>query len=130
MAPAVLGMSLLLEGVSLTVAIRAVRAGAEAAGLTFLEFVRRGMDPTSIAVMMEDSGAVAGLCIAGAQPACNSAAVSHTGRLSCSGKFGSVRRVFMSRLWLPSMWRLTCGTLAQVMVGVIVNMAGTCFLRS
>jgi zinc transporter 9 len=62
-------MSLLLEGVSLTVAIRAVRAGAEAAGLTFLEFVRRGMDPTSIAVMMEDSGAVAGLCIAGA-PAC------------------------------------------------------------
>ncbi len=63
---AVLGMSLVLEGFSLTVAIRAVRAGAEAAGLTFLEFVRRGLDPTSIAVMMEDAGAVAGLCIAGA----------------------------------------------------------------
>ena len=62
---AVLGMSLVLEGFSLTVAIRAVRAGAEAAGLTFLEFVRRGLDPTSIAVMMEDAGAVAGLCIAG-----------------------------------------------------------------
>ena len=65
LALAVLGMSLVLEGVSLTVAIRAVRAGAEAAGLTFSQFVRRGMDPTSIAVMMEDAGAVAGLCIAG-----------------------------------------------------------------
>ena len=56
----------MLEGVSLMVAVRAVRAGAEAASLSFLEFVRRGMDPTSIAVMMEDAGAVAGLCIAGA----------------------------------------------------------------
>ena len=79
-------MSLMLEGVSLTVAIRAVRAGAEAAGLTFLEFVRRGMDPTSIAVMMEDAGAVAGLCIAGARFECHDTdhAEKHFGLSACS----------------------------------------------
>ena len=63
--PAVLGVSLLLEGYSLLVAVRTVTAGAAAAGLPFAEFVRRGMDPTSIAVMMEDGAACAGLLIAG-----------------------------------------------------------------
>lgn len=62
---AVLGVSLLLEGYSLLVAVRTVTAGAAAAGLPFAEFVRRGMDPTSIAVMMEDGAACAGLLIAG-----------------------------------------------------------------
>ena len=32
---------------------------------SFAEFVKRGMDPTSIAVMMEDGAACAGLVIAG-----------------------------------------------------------------
>ena len=62
---AVLGVSMVLESVSLVVAIRSVRDGAEAAGLSFWEYVRRGIDPTSVAVMMEDSGAVAGLAVAG-----------------------------------------------------------------
>ena len=66
---AVLGVSLLLEGYSLLVAVRTVTAGAAAAGLPFSEFVRRGMDPTSIAVMMEDGAACAGLVIAGRQSA-------------------------------------------------------------
>lgn len=60
-----LAVSLLLEGYSLLVAVRTVTAGAAAAGLPFAEFVRRGMDPTSIAVMMEDGAACAGLVIAG-----------------------------------------------------------------
>lgn len=60
-----LGVSLLLEGFSLLVAIRTVTAGAASQGLSFAEFVRRGMDPTSIAVMMEDGAACAGLVIAG-----------------------------------------------------------------
>lgn len=64
-AAAVLGFSTLLEGYSLLVAIRTVTAGAASHGLPFMEFVRRGMDPTSIAVMMEDGAAVAGLGIAG-----------------------------------------------------------------
>ena len=66
---AVLGISGLVEGYSLWVAVRAVNQGAQAAGLTFWEFVKRGMDPTSIAVMMEDAAAVTGLAIAGAFPA-------------------------------------------------------------
>lgn len=61
-----LGLSLVLESASLVVAVRAVRAGAEQAGLPFMEYVRRGIDPTSVAVMMEDTGAVAGLAVAGA----------------------------------------------------------------
>ena len=47
------------------VAIRTVTAGAAQQGLSFAEFVRRGMDPTSIAVMMEDGAACAGLVVAG-----------------------------------------------------------------
>lgn len=62
----VLGVSLLLEGYSLLVAVRTVTAGAASQGLSFTEFVRRGMDPTSIAVMMEDGAACAGLIIAAA----------------------------------------------------------------
>ena len=62
---AVLGVSGIVEGYSLWVAVRSVNQGAQAAGLTFREFVKRGMDPTSIAVMMEDAAAVAGLFIAG-----------------------------------------------------------------
>lgn len=62
---AVLGVSLLLEGASLLVAIRSVREGAEITGLSFMEYVKRGIDPTSVAVMMEDAGACAGLVVAG-----------------------------------------------------------------
>ncbi|KAK9843181.1 hypothetical protein WJX74_008221 [Apatococcus lobatus] len=62
---AVLGVSGIVEGYSLWVAVRSVNQGAQAAGLTFREFVKRGMDPTSIAVMMEDAAAVAGLFLAG-----------------------------------------------------------------
>ena len=62
---AVLGVSLLLEGFSLLVAVRTVTAGAASHGISFAEFVKRGMDPTSIAVMMEDGAACAGLVIAG-----------------------------------------------------------------
>ena len=61
---AVLLVSTLVEGYSLSVAVRAVAEGARAAGMRFWEFVRAGRDPTSIAVMMEDGAAVAGLLIA------------------------------------------------------------------
>ena len=47
-------------------ATRSVVAGAAAAGLGTMEFIKRGMDPTSIAVMLEDGAAVTGLVIAGA----------------------------------------------------------------
>ena len=47
------------------VATRSVIQGAAAHGLTFWQFLRRGLDPTSIAVMLEDGAAVTGLVIAG-----------------------------------------------------------------
>lgn len=62
----VLAVSLLLEGISLHVAVRTVAEGARARGMAFWEYVKRGMDPTSVAVMMEDGGAVAGLLVAAA----------------------------------------------------------------
>ena len=65
MSAAVLGVTLVLEGFSLLVAVRTVTAGAASHGISFAEFVKRGMDPTSIAVMMEDGAACAGLVIAG-----------------------------------------------------------------
>ncbi len=54
-----------MEGYSLMVATRSVIQGAAAHGLTFWQFLRRGLDPTSIAVMLEDGAAVTGLVIAG-----------------------------------------------------------------
>ncbi len=66
---AVLAVSGILEGYSLYVAASYVLEGARARGMTFLQYVRSGVDPTTVAVMLEDGGAVAGLAIAGA-PAC------------------------------------------------------------
>ncbi|EIE24063.1 hypothetical protein COCSUDRAFT_28593 [Coccomyxa subellipsoidea C-169] len=65
---AVLGVSFLVEGYSLLVATRAVLQGAHAMGMSFTEYIRRGMDPTTVAVMLEDGAAVAGLAIAGIAP--------------------------------------------------------------
>ncbi len=64
-ARAVLGISGLLEGYSLYVAARYVFAGAKARGMNLLQYIRSGVDPTTVAVMLEDGGAVAGLAIAG-----------------------------------------------------------------
>ena len=66
---AVLAASAVVEGYSLYVAVRAVSAGAAAAGLPFKAYVARGSDPTSVAVMLEDGAAVAGLALAGAATA-------------------------------------------------------------
>ena len=54
-----------MEGYSLLVATRSVIQGATAAKLGFWEYLSRGLDPTSVAVMLEDGAAVTGLIIAG-----------------------------------------------------------------
>lgn len=61
----VLGVSAVLEGYSLFVAVRNIMEGASARGMTFLEYVKSGVDPTTVAVLMEDGGAILGLAIAG-----------------------------------------------------------------
>ncbi|XP_057475061.1 metal tolerance protein C4 isoform X1 [Actinidia eriantha] len=65
-AALVIGGSFLIEGASLIVAIHAVRKGAAAEGMKVRDYVWRGHDPTSVAVMTEDGAAVTGLLIAAA----------------------------------------------------------------
>ncbi|CAA7408245.1 unnamed protein product [Spirodela intermedia] len=63
-AALVIGGSFLIEGASLVVAINAVKKGAAAEGMKMWDYVWRGHDPTSVAVMTEDGAAVTGLAIA------------------------------------------------------------------
>ncbi|XP_062184530.1 metal tolerance protein C4-like isoform X1 [Phragmites australis] len=65
-AALVIGGSFLIEGASLLVAIKAVKKGAEAEGMNIWDYIWRGHDPTSVAVMTEDGAAVTGLAIAAA----------------------------------------------------------------
>ncbi|KAH7510785.1 hypothetical protein JRO89_XSUnG0250900 [Xanthoceras sorbifolium] len=65
-AALVIGGSLIIEGASLFIAIQAVKKGAAAEGMKVRDYIWRGHDPTSVAVMTEDGAAVAGLIIAGA----------------------------------------------------------------
>ncbi|KAJ1429223.1 Six-hairpin glycosidase-like superfamily [Sesbania bispinosa] len=58
--------SFIIEGASLIVAIQAVKKGAAAEGMKLRDYIWRGHDPTSVAVMTEDGAAVTGLVIAGA----------------------------------------------------------------
>lgn len=58
----ILGLSLLFEGASWTVAIREFRATKGGHG--YLEAVRRGKDPTTFTVLFEDSAALLGLFVA------------------------------------------------------------------
>ncbi|GMN48133.1 hypothetical protein TIFTF001_017307 [Ficus carica] len=65
-AALVIGGSFIIEGASLVVAIQAVKKGAAAEGMKIRDYVWRGHDPTSVAVMTEDGAAVTGLVIAAA----------------------------------------------------------------
>ncbi|KAJ8500849.1 hypothetical protein OPV22_011401 [Ensete ventricosum] len=65
-AALVIGGSFLIEGASLLVAINAVKKGAAAEGMKVWDYIWRGHDPTSVAVMTEDGAAVTGLAIAAA----------------------------------------------------------------
>nr|XP_029122203.1 metal tolerance protein C4 [Elaeis guineensis] len=65
-AALVIGGSFLIEGASLLVAINAVKKGAAAEEMKVWDYVWRGHDPTSVAVMTEDGAAVTGLAIAAA----------------------------------------------------------------
>ncbi|RID62560.1 hypothetical protein BRARA_E01625 [Brassica rapa] len=65
-AAVVIGGSFLIEGASLLVAIQSVKKGAAQEGMTIRDYIWRGHDPTSVAVMTEDGAAVAGLAIAAA----------------------------------------------------------------
>jgi hypothetical protein len=63
--PAVLLGSGVLEAYSMRVAFQSIQRSAEEHGLGLWEYIRRGRDPTTVAVLLEDGGAVAGLGLAG-----------------------------------------------------------------
>jgi cation diffusion facilitator family transporter len=63
-AYAVLGFSLVAEGISLLRAIRQTREEAARTGRPQLEYVRRSRDPTTKTVLFEDTAAVVGVVLA------------------------------------------------------------------
>jgi len=63
-AYAILGFSLVAEGISLARAVHQSRGEARDAGRGLLEFVRRSRDPTTKTVVFEDTAAVIGVVIA------------------------------------------------------------------
>jgi cation diffusion facilitator family transporter len=63
-AYAILGFSLVAEGISLARALQQTRGEAREARRGLLEFVRRSRDPTTKTVLFEDSVAVTGVLIA------------------------------------------------------------------
>jgi len=61
----VLGASLILEGGTLYMAIRAIRDGANSLEMSVTEYVLDGPDPMAVAVFVEDSIAVTSVCVSG-----------------------------------------------------------------
>jgi cation diffusion facilitator family transporter len=61
----VLGISFLLEGASIAVAIYQEKKEARGEGLTFFAYIRESKDPTAKTVIFEDSAALVGIIIAG-----------------------------------------------------------------
>ena len=65
-ALAILGASLALEAYSGYVAYDALKLNAIDRGMTIMQFIKSGRDPTSVSVLAEDAAAVAGCAVAGA----------------------------------------------------------------
>ena len=63
-AYAILGFSLVAEGISLARAVRQTRAEAREKGRPYIEYLRRSRDPTTKTVVFEDSAAVIGVLVA------------------------------------------------------------------
>eukprot|EP00794_Sanderia_malayensis_P007174 gene7174-7980_t len=61
---AVLGGSMFVESLTMITAFKQVQKSAKESGLSFKEYLVRGRDPNAVAVLLEDSAAVAGLLLA------------------------------------------------------------------
>jgi zinc transporter 9 len=62
----ILGLSAVVEGATLMVAIREVGRAADAAGTSFWRYVKEGSDPMAVAVLLEDGAAELGVIVAAA----------------------------------------------------------------
>lgn len=63
-AAAVLCFALIVEGATLLVAMKSVRAQAAESGQTLWQYFKAGEDPIGVAVLLEDAGAVVGVIVA------------------------------------------------------------------
>jgi len=73
----VLAASFLVEGATMATAFKQVQLSAKESGVSFREYVSRGRDPNAVAVLLEDSAALAGILIA----ATSLGLTSYTGNL-------------------------------------------------
>ncbi|XP_046852744.1 zinc transporter 9-like [Xenia sp. Carnegie-2017] len=64
LALSVLFGSMLAEGATLVMAVNQVSKSARETGVSFSDYVKKGRDPSAVAVLAEDGAAVAGLLIA------------------------------------------------------------------
>ncbi|XP_064405221.1 proton-coupled zinc antiporter SLC30A9, mitochondrial-like isoform X2 [Halichondria panicea] len=64
LALSVLSASAIVEGLTLWAAVKQVQKSAIETGVSFKDYVLRGRDPSAVAVLMEDSAAVAGVFVA------------------------------------------------------------------
>ncbi|KAJ3173554.1 hypothetical protein HDU88_002640 [Geranomyces variabilis] len=62
---AILSASLLFEGGTMTYAYQHISKSAQAAGVSVMDYLKRGADPTAVQVLFEDFAAVSGVVIAG-----------------------------------------------------------------
>jgi len=60
----VLAFAFVIEGLTLLVAVRAVRGAAQHANMRFFEYMVKGTDPMGVAVVLEDGAAVLGVTVA------------------------------------------------------------------
>lgn len=64
--PALMALAgcLVFEALTLSIAYRHISSQADLAGLGFFQYLKKGADPASVQVFMEDSAALAGVAIA------------------------------------------------------------------
>ncbi|KAJ3028910.1 UNVERIFIED_CONTAM: hypothetical protein HDU68_000607 [Siphonaria sp. JEL0065] len=60
----VLGLSLCFEVVTLSYAYQQISRSAVAARMTFMDYIRRGSDPSSVQIFLEDCSSIVGIVIA------------------------------------------------------------------
>ena len=97
----VLGASFVVESITLSMALNQIREAARVSGVTFREYILRGRDPSSVAVLLEDSVAVLGVLTAGSCLTLTYATGSHVydaiGSVCIGGLLGAVALFLIKR---------------------------------
>ncbi|KAI6649360.1 Zinc transporter 9-like [Oopsacas minuta] len=97
----VLGASFVIESITLCMAVIQIREAARLSGVTFRDYILRGRDPSSVAVLLEDSVSVLGVLTAGTCLTLTYATGSHVydaiGSVCIGGLLGAVALFLIKR---------------------------------